>query len=48
MKHTSNKQEFLVIERATIESYPKRTPKQRTIENVMKGIIIHLYDIKDI
>ena len=42
MKHTSNKQEFLVIERATIESYPKMTQKQRTIENVMKGIIIHL------
>ena len=41
MKHTSNKQEFLVIGRATIESYPKRTPRQRTIENIMKGIIIH-------
>ena len=58
MKHTSNKQEFLVIGRATIESSSKkdrvlsripsttieskRTPRQRTIKNIMKGIIIHL------
>ena len=41
MKHTSNKQEFLVIGRATTNFYPKRTPRQRTIENVMKGIIIY-------
>ena len=41
MKHTSIKQEFLVIGRATIESYPKRTPRQRTIESIMKGIIIY-------
>ena len=41
MKHTSIKQEFLVIGSATIESYPKRTPRQRTIENIMKGIILH-------
>ena len=41
MKHTSNKQEFLVIGGATIKSYPKRTPKQRTIENIMKEIIIY-------
>ena len=48
MKHTSNKQEFLVIGRATIESQElmrslqiqKGHQGQRTIEKVTKGIII--------